>query len=325
MIDLSIVVPVYNTQNYLNKCLNSLCNMSCSNCKFEIIVVNDGSTDKSEEVILSYVKNHPNIIKYLKKKNGGSSSARNFGIKQCKGEYIMFVDSDDFVEKNLILNFRNKNKKYDLFIYGYNTVFEKSSKRICYKLKNDILIDKVNCSQVALSLIIENKATRDYAWNKVFKKSIIEDNNLKFDENIKYIEDLPFVISYLKYCKTMFISSSTPYNYMQRKGSLINSEFNEGKLSSLVGYKHIENDIVKINPMYIKTFYYFVFELNFELSVRIRKSSNFLKYKKEYLKLKKNMNTYYKLFIFERVKIVYKFKATIKLIFYNLLLMRYKK
>ena len=111
---------------------------------------------------------------------------------------------------------------------------------------------------------------------------------------------------------------------MQRMGSLVNSGFNEGKLSSLIGYKYIENEIMAINPVYIKTFYYYIFELNYELSVRIRKSSDFLKYKNEYFNLKKNMNKYYKLFIFKRIKIKYKIKATIKLVFYNLILMRYK-
>lgn len=324
MVDLSIVVPVYNTYKYLDKCLHSLCKQLCSSCKFEIIVINDGSTDKSEDIILSYAKKYPKIIRHFKKKNSGISSTRNFGIEHCKGEYIMFVDSDDFVETNLISDFVNKNKNYDLFIHGYYEVFEKSNKRICYKIENDKIIDNVCSLQEALSLIVENRAVRGYLWNKVLKKSIIVDNHLKFDEKIKYIEDLPFVISYLKYCKTIYISSSTSYNYMQRMGSLVNSGFNEGKLSSLIGYKYIENEIMAINPVYIKTFYYYIFELNYELSVRIRKSSDFLKYKNEYFNLKKNMNKYYKLFIFKRIKIKYKIKATIKLVFYNLILMRYK-
>ena len=82
----------------------------------------------------------------------------------------MFVDSDDFVETNLISDFVNKNKNYDLFIHGYYEVFEKSNKRICYKIENDKITDNVCSSQEALSLIVENRAVRGYLWNKVLKK-----------------------------------------------------------------------------------------------------------------------------------------------------------
>ena len=95
MTKVSIIVPVYNTYNYLNKCLESLVNQTLSD--IEIIVVNDGSPDDSEGIIKEYANKYSSI-KYYKKKNGGLSSARNFGIKRATGEYIGFVDSDDYVD-----------------------------------------------------------------------------------------------------------------------------------------------------------------------------------------------------------------------------------
>ena len=92
----SVIVPVYNTYDYLNKCLDSLVNQSFKD--YEIIIVNDGSTDDSEKIIKKYQKKYSNI-KYYYKENGGLSSARNYGIKYANGDYIAFVDSDDYVDK----------------------------------------------------------------------------------------------------------------------------------------------------------------------------------------------------------------------------------
>ena len=323
MIKLSIVVPVYNTYKYLDKCLKSLVEQKNVNCEYEIIVVNDGSPDNSEEIILKYKDKYSKLIKYIKKENGGLSSARNEGLKYCEGEYIIFVDSDDYVNDNLISTFIQNNKNYDLFIYGYQEVYENNLNCIENHVKEDILISNINDSSKALSLIVEEKSVRGYAWNKVFKRKIIEDNCLFFDETIKYIEDLPFAINYLSKCNNLYVSSSVLYNYLQREGSLINSSFNINKLTAIDAYKEIANINLNINKNYIYTFYYFLFELNYELSVRIRISGNLEKYKNEYKMLKKNMREYYFKFILKNIKFKYKLKATIKLLFYRIILMRY--
>lgn len=323
MIELSIIVPVYNTHKYLDKCLKSLVEQKEVKCRYEIIVVNDGSPDNSEEIILKYKEKYPKIIKYVKKENGGLSSARNEGLKHCQGKYIIFIDSDDYVNENLVSTFMYKNKNYDLFIYGYNEVYENDSKYVENHVEKDILMSNIIESDSAISLIVEDKAVRGYAWNKVFKRKIIMDNNIFFDETIKYIEDLPFVINYLSKCKNIYVSSSILYNYLQREGSLINSNFNINKLTAIEAYEKIAHTISLMNKKYLYTFYYFIFELNYELSVRIRISGDLEKYKKEYKILKKNMKKYYLKFIFKNVRFKYKLKATIKLLFYKIILMRY--
>ena len=99
MYKISVIVPVYNTEKYIKKCLDSLINQTMKN--IEIIVVNDGSNDHSEEIIKDYENKYPEMVKYYKKENGGLSSARNYGLEKAKGEYIAFVDSDDYIDKEL--------------------------------------------------------------------------------------------------------------------------------------------------------------------------------------------------------------------------------
>ena len=101
----SIIVPVYNVEKYLEKCLESILNQTFKD--FEAIIVNDGSTDNSQEIIDKYVNKDQKIFKSFKKENGGLSDARNFGIERAKGEYIVFLDSDDYIDENLLNTLNN--------------------------------------------------------------------------------------------------------------------------------------------------------------------------------------------------------------------------
>ena len=104
----SVIVPVYNTEKYLKKCLDSLINQTLSNV--EIIAVNDGSTDGSPAILEQYAKSYPQIVKVFHKKNGGQASARNLAFEKCTGEYIGFLDSDDFVKKTMEALKKGKSK-----------------------------------------------------------------------------------------------------------------------------------------------------------------------------------------------------------------------
>ena len=109
----SIIVPVYNVSKYIKRCLDSLVKQTLSNV--EIILVNDGSEEDEEVLIKEYMLEHNNI-KYYKKKNGGLSSARNYGLKKAIGEYILFVDSDDYIDENMCLNLYNVAKKNNCIV-----------------------------------------------------------------------------------------------------------------------------------------------------------------------------------------------------------------
>lgn len=320
MIEVSIIVPVYNTAKYLRKCLDSLVMQDATNVNYELIVVNDGSPDESDAIIKEYQEKYSNLITYVKKENGGLSSARNEGLKYAEGNYILFIDSDDYVDTKLLSTFVSENNDYDLFVYGYTNVYENDFEK---NEQHAILNSKVMAASESINMFFENSAVRGYAWNKIFKKSIILNNNITYDPKIKYIEDLPFTIEYLSKSDTVYFSSATLYYYLQREGSLINSSFNANKMFALMGYDKILPIIKKINSEYLATFYYFVFEINYELSIRIRISNESNNFINEYKVLKNNIKFNLNKFIFKNVKWKYKIKALIKYLFYEVILLKY--
>ena len=120
---LSVIVPVYNTELYLDKCLESIVNQTFDD--IEIIVVNDGSPDNSEGIIQKYIRNYPNKIKYFKKENGGLSDSKNFGVEKATGEYITFVDSDDYIDHDLYLQLLEcMNNQVDLIKFKFIRIDE---------------------------------------------------------------------------------------------------------------------------------------------------------------------------------------------------------
>lgn len=310
---ISIIVPVYNTYEYLEKCLNSLIEQKKVNFDYEVIIVNDGSPDNSEEIILKFKNRYPNIIRYVKKENGGSSSARNEGLKVAEGEYVIFIDSDDYVESNLLETFEKNISDSDLLIFGYNEVYEKKI------IKNIFNSCRKLDSNECYKLVFEEDSIKGYVWNKIFKREIIVKNKMVFDEKIKYIEDLPFVIEYLSKCKSVVIINSALYNYVQRENSLIHSTFNTNKLSSLISFEKMIKLLKEKNENALAIVYYNYYETCYELSVRIRKSDKFVNYKKEYKFLRNEMSKTLKKFIFKNIKLKYKIKSIIKFLLYDVI------
>ena len=122
---ISVIIPVYNTSKYIEKCLNSIVNQTMES--IEIVIVNDGSTDNSEEIKQKWINEnqHKKTIKYFKKENGGLSAARNFGVKQATGEYITFVDSDDYLDEKIYKNLEKYiDEKIELIKFKMSTVDE---------------------------------------------------------------------------------------------------------------------------------------------------------------------------------------------------------
>ena len=134
---ISIIVPVYNVEKYIERCLKSLVNQTLQD--IEIIIVNDGSQDKSEEIIEKYVKENHNKIKYYEKSNGGLSSARNYGIEYATGEYIAFLDSDDYVETNMYEEMYNLAKKENADMVECDYIWEwEFGKKILLKINIEL-------------------------------------------------------------------------------------------------------------------------------------------------------------------------------------------
>lgn len=213
MIKMSVVVPVYNVSKYLAKCLDSLVSQTLKD--IEIIVVNDGSTDNSQEIIAEYEKNY-HIIKAYSKKNGGLSDARNYGIAKAKGEYLAFVDSDDYVDKTMMEKMYNyaKNNKLDIVCCDCFKVYENSLEKV--ELKANLNYSNDNIKNYLLSPVM--------AWMRIYKRSIFE--KIKFQKGI-YYEDLELIPKLVKQTKKIGFLNESLYYYLQRSGSIMQQkEFN---------------------------------------------------------------------------------------------------
>ena len=197
--DISIIVPIYNAEKYLNKCIDSIINQTKK--ELEIILINDGSTDNSETIIKKYDDKR---IKYFKNKNQGIGKTRNFGIDKATGKYIMFLDSDDFLELNACEKMYEKaeKEKLDIVVCDYYRYFDNGKKEEVKlpDFKNSSLKDNPNIISEHLS-----------PWAKIYKTDLIKKNNIKFVENLKY-EDAPFVIEALD-CAKKIGKINSPLNY----------------------------------------------------------------------------------------------------------------
>lgn len=192
MTDISIIVPIYNAEKYLHKCIKSLLNQTKK--ELEFILINDGSTDNSEQIIKKYKDKR---IKYFKNKNQGIGKTRNFGIDKATGKYIMFLDSDDYLREDAckILYDKAEEEKLDLVICNFYRVEEEANleeKITIPEFKNTTLKEKKDL------LLNVNLAP----WNKLYKSELIKKNNIKFVENLKY-EDAPFVIEAMDKAKSI--------------------------------------------------------------------------------------------------------------------------
>ena len=207
---LSIIVPVYNVEAYLDKCLDSLVNQTMKD--YEIIIVNDGSTDNSEDIIFKYKEKYEDLIKYISIPNNGVGNARNVGITLAKGEYITFLDSDDYVDINAYKTL------YEKIIDGYDMVMSGY-----YIVRNNKLIKK-SCKEIEFEDSIINKPemiydTLPYCWAYMYKKELIESNNIKFSDH-KIFEDLLFTYKCIKCAKKIGKVNAPLIYYVDRSDSV---------------------------------------------------------------------------------------------------------
>lgn len=224
---LSIIVPVYGVEKYIDKCLNSLVKQSLK--EIEVIVVNDGTKDNSQKIIDKYVKKYPDKIKSYIKENGGQGSARNYGLKKATGEYIGYVDSDDFVEKDMYKKLYNKAKEnnYDIVVCGNYNVSED------YQNKNiDAFINNYNTD---LENIFFGKMA---VWNKIYKRDILIKNKLEFKEKVWY-EDLAFTLKAITNSNTFAFIDEPLYDYLIREGSTMNNSNVQRNLEILDAFNDI--------------------------------------------------------------------------------------
>lgn len=233
----SIIVPVYNVYEYLDKCLKSLVNQELK--EIEIIIVNDGSPDNSQEIIDKYQKKYPNIKAY-KKENSGLSDTRNMGIKYASGEYIAFVDSDDTIKSDMFLKMYEKAKSgdFDIVTSDIKYVYSDHDEVI----KTTPYNDTEDIRKVFIDLY-------PAVCPKIFKRELFTKNNLKFKSGV-WFEDVEFMYRLLPYIKKIGVIHEPFYEYLQREKSITSS------ISPKI-YDYIDNmngvvDYYKENGLYEK-------------------------------------------------------------------------
>ena len=204
---ISVIVPVYKVEEYLRKCLDSLVNQTLKD--IEIIVVNDGSPDNSNDIILEYANQYPNV-KAFKKDNSGLSDTRNFGIKHAKGEYITFVDSDDWVKLDMYEKLYNKAKEkdYDIVTSDINYVYPDHNEIIYTDPKKDT----TDIRRVFINLY-------PTVCTKIFKRELFIKNKLEFKSGVWY-EDVEMMYRLLPLINSIGVVHEDFYQYLQREKSI---------------------------------------------------------------------------------------------------------
>lgn len=219
--ELSIIVPIYNVEDYLEECLKSLYNIK--NIKLEIILVNDGSKDNSFKIMEKFKEIYPEKTVLINKENGGLSSARNAGMKAAVGEYISFIDSDDFIDVDEFEKFFKEGQKDKLDVMVGNMRYYTPEKTGDSLFRSDIIKNSgiVNGIDFFWNLFQKPKCFREEVVDDIYKREFLVKNNIWFNENIVH-EDSEFTpLVYLKAEKVKYIDRAF-YFYRQRTGSIMN-------------------------------------------------------------------------------------------------------
>lgn len=232
----SVIVPVYNTQDYLDKCIESLLRQTYKN--IEVILVNDGSTDHSLEVCKKYASQDARIA-IINKENGGASSARNAGIRVATGEYIMFADSDDYVDENYVremVDAQSENKDAFVICDLCGILSDGGLLPFHEKIKESGVFNICDYYRFSKWLILNQP------YNKIFALEKVKANNILFKEDLPIGEDIYFNLEYLMHCKKIyFVNKQLYYCLRDRDSSLCHREYkNLLDIYRLVFYKHME-------------------------------------------------------------------------------------
>ena len=257
---ISVIVPIYNVEKYLYKCLSSIKNQIIDS-EFEVLLIDDGSTDSSSIIAKSFVEIDKRF-KYYKKKNGGLSSARNYGVNLSSGEYICFVDSDDYIHPLFLNLLFGDIKRYnsDVAICSYKIINSDDANIQVIKKKKSVILNNYD----AIKLILEKDEYGNYAWNKMFRKNIFHEF-----PNGKYFEDIFTTYKILKNASRISVMNHKLYYYRRRENSIL-STMNHKKIIDYIDAINIRySDLIKydkirktLNINLIKSYIYAFIQLN---------------------------------------------------------------
>lgn len=300
----SIIVPIYKTEKYLDRCIKSIINQSYK--KLEIILVDDGSPDRCGEICDEWAKKDKRI-KVIHKKNGGLSDARNAGIEIAQGEYLSFIDSDDYVHRDFIKFLYENCLKNNADISMCGVKQTDKDENINREIKNENI-------RIVFSKDVLEKKHNIYcvAWNKLYKKSIF--NNIRYPKG-KIHEDVAVIYKIMYYSNKIAITDSELYFYFSAPESIMRSEFSEKRLDALDVIKDSYKFFIENNE---KSYAYFILRDYLDTILEFYKQSYLLK--KEKLEIRKEIRkelrkeykkTYKKIILNPNTNISMKFKYVI--------------
>lgn len=237
MCDISIVIPIYNVEKYLRKCLDSVYSLNLDNK--EVVLVNDGSTDTSINILNEFKNKYPNETKLITQKNQGLSEARNMGIKNSNGKYILFIDSDDFIiptETEEFINF-GLDKKVDILIGNYREYYNEN-----YIVQKSFYNLDKNLEKEGIFFIengVKNKCFRFAVWQNIYRKNFLLENNLFFKKGLLH-EDSLFTPEAFFYAKKVRCFNKKFYFYRKNNLESITQTVNKKN------YEHMLYTIIKL-------------------------------------------------------------------------------
>lgn len=282
----SVIIPAFNIQDYIERCLLSVINQSLKD--IEIIVVDDGSTDNTANIIKNISK-IDNRIKFIKKNNGGVNSARKIGLEKAIGEYILFIDGDDWIETECLEKVYKSAKKNCSDIVMFNVYESYSKKKIKIKSYKDEVENKELIKQLFLTDIMPS------IWFKVIRRRFLLDNNIKIPVHIEYAEDLAISATIFLNNPKVSLVSDNLYNYFQRDNSVTQS-ITRKILDIDKAMDFIENYLIdkKLLDKYIKEFEFLIYKHMFlDRVIKYEKYNSinremYIKFKKRKINIYKN-------------------------------------
>ena len=221
---ISIIIPVHNVEEYLEKCLNSI--IFQINEQDEIILINDNSQDSSEEICKKFAEQYNNV-KFENGAYGGPSKTRNIGIKMATGKYIMFVDSDYYLKNNYISRMIKDIEKYELRVCSYYFEYPDIKKIKPQKYDEEKTENETIEIMKDDFITLYSRQLLNLVWNKIYYANIIKENNILFDENVTKGEDLLFNLEYIKHINTNIAVINEPLYYYVSKKTGLNRSFKE--------------------------------------------------------------------------------------------------
>ena len=213
---LSIIIPVYNVGGYIQRCVDSIIQQECS-FPLEILLIDDGSTDDSF-VRCNQISKTNSIVKTIRQENKGVSSARNRGIAESRGKWIWFIDGDDYLLPNSLKMISNHlDGDNDILAFAYIHEIDETSKRV-------VLPSEENVTRYSGIHYINTSYSSPTIWSYVFKRSLIQDNNVRLSEKLKYGEDKIFILECLYYAQNIHMIYEPIYEYAYRAESAVNNK-----------------------------------------------------------------------------------------------------